>query len=427
MSSTTTRQAASPSTVNQAAARLMHRSKVLAQCTEKPGQILRTFLSPAMDEVHRTMRPWMEAAGMQVSVDRAGNLRGLHASHNGDTAPRLLIGSHLDTVPNAGAYDGVLGVLMGLALVEASAGHQYPFAIEVIGFSDEEGTRFGAPFLGSRAVVGELKGDLLHCLDSSGESVAEALQAFATRHPETEAAALSPQTEAYLEFHIEQGPVLESRNLPLGIVDDLAGQSRCNIEFHGFAGHAGTNPMKLRRDALAGAAEWITQVETIARRFDGAVATVGQIAVEPGGVNVIPGIARCSLDVRHRDDKTRAALEGAIFDAAQVIAQTRDLKVESAHYHQQPAVRLDTNLVAMIDRAAAHAGYATIHMTSGAGHDAMVMAPHIPSAMVFLRNPGGISHHPDESVAEEDVAAAIQLGLCFLNEFAAQVREKEHA
>ena len=427
MSIATTRQTARPSTASEAAARLMHRAKVLALCTEKPGQILRTFLSPAMDEVHRAMRPWMEAIGMQVVIDRAGNLHGLYASKISNAEPRLLIGSHLDTVPNAGAYDGVLGVLMGLALVEASIVHQYPFAIEVIGFSDEEGTRFGAPFLGSRAMVGELKGNLLHCLDSTGESVGEALRAFTAKYPETEEPALSPLAAAYLEFHIEQGPVLESRNLPLGVVEALAGQSRCEIEFLGVAGHAGTNPMKLRRDALTGAAEWITQVETICRRFDDAVATVGQIAAEPSGVNVIPGVARCSLDVRHHDDNVRAALQGAILDAAQAIAQRRGLTFKSVQYHQQAAVRLDPNVVAMAERAAAQAGYAAIRMTSGAGHDAMVLAPHIPAAMVFLRNPGGISHHPDESVAEKDVAAAIYLGLCFLDEFATQVRDKQHA
>src|ERR1700689_2168568 len=163
----------------------MHRCKVLAQCTEKPGEIVRTFLSPAMDEVHRAMRPWMEAAGMSVAVDRAGNLRGLYPGAGGETAPRLLVGSHLDTVPNAGAYDGVLGVLMGLALVEASGERTYPFAIEVIGFSDEEGTRFGVPFLGSRAVVGELEGGLLECLDGDGVSVSQALRSFAARRPET--------------------------------------------------------------------------------------------------------------------------------------------------------------------------------------------------------------------------------------------------
>jgi allantoate deiminase len=424
LSTTSTHEASRASAVGEAAARLMHRCIVLTRCTEKPGEILRTFLSQAMDEVHRAMRPWMEAAGMSVAVDRAGNLRGLYPGAGGETAPRLLVGSHLDTVPNAGAYDGVLGVLMGLALVEASGERTYPFAIEVIGFSDEEGTRFGVPFLGSRAVVGELEGGLLECLDGDGVSVAQALRSFAARRPETVEAKLSSQGTAYLEFHIEQGPVLESRNLAMGLVEGLAGQSHCTVEFRGQAGHAGTNPMKLRRDALAGAAEWMTGVEAIARRFEDGVATVGQITAEPGGVNVIPGVVRCSLDVRHAEDGVRGAMVQTIFDEAHAVAARRGLQVNAAQYHEHPAVGLDGGFVTLAERAAGRAGYATIRMTSGAGHDAMVMAPHVPSAMVFLRNPGGISHHPDESVAEEDVAAAIHMGLGFLDEFAAYMKEK---
>lgn len=425
MSPLSTGEASRAGVASEAAARLMHCCKVLAQCTEKPGEIVRTFLSPAMDEVHRAMRPWMEAAGMVVAVDRAGNLRGLYPTDGNENARRLLIGSHLDTVPNAGAYDGVLGVLMGLALVEASGERKYPFAIEVLGFSDEEGTRFGAPFLGSRAVVGELEGRLLECVDGDGVSVARALREFEARRPAAVAASLSGESAAYLEFHIEQGPVLERRNLALGIVEGLAGQSRCSVEFRGQAGHAGTNPMKLRKDALVGAAEWIAGVEAIAGRVENGVATVGQIAVEPGGVNVIPGVVRCSLDVRHADDAVRRTMVQSIFDEARAVAARRGLQVEAAQYHEHPAVSLDAGLVALAERAAGQAGYATIRMTSGAGHDAMVIAPHVPSAMVFLRNPGGISHHPDEGVAEEDVAAAIHLGLCFLDEFAAFVKGKE--
>lgn len=408
----------STETAQAAAVRVMERCGQLAQITEKPGEILRTFLSPAMEEVHRAMRPWMEAAGMTIRTDRAGNLRGLWGDA---TAPRLLIGSHLDTVPNAGAYDGVLGVLMGLALAEACGDKRYPFAMEVFGFSDEEGTRFGAPFLGSRAVVGDLHGRLLACVDSNGVSVAEALRGFTGSHPEAINPLLDERSVAYLEFHIEQGPVLESRNLALGIVEGLAGQSRCSVEFRGAAGHAGTNPMELRKDALAGAAEWITAVEALASRFDNAVATVGQIACEPGGVNVIPGVVRCSLDVRHAEDPVRAMLVQTLFDEAQAIAAKRGLRVQAAQYHEQAAAWFDKKLVEMAERAAGRAGYSTIRMTGGAGHDAMVIAPHVPTAMMFVRNPGGVSHDPDERVAEEDVAAAIQAGLYFLDEFAVNV------
>ncbi|MGC2618825.1 MAG: allantoate amidohydrolase [Acidobacteriaceae bacterium] len=419
MSATLTRHGAHASAASAAAARLMQRCALLAKITERPGEILRTFLSPAMDEVHRTMRPWMESAGMAVSVDRAGNLRGVYPVNADTSQPRLLIGSHLDTVPNAGAYDGILGVLAGIALVEAIAGRSLPYAIEVIGFSDEEGTRFGAPFLGSRAVVGELSGSLLDCVDTAGVTVRAALEDFAARRPETVPANLSARSAAYLEFHIEQGPVLENRNLALGIVEGLAGQTRSHVVFRGCAGHAGTTPMNMRRDALAAASEWMTRVEEIVARFENAVATVGQIQAEPGAVNVIPGVVRCSLDVRHGRDAVRDAALYAIFDEARAIGKRRGIDVETEPFHTQAAVHLDEGVVALAERAAKQAGYSAIRMTSGAGHDAMVMAPHVPTAMIFLRNPGGLSHHPDESVAESDVAAALHAGLCFLDEFAA--------
>ena len=408
-----------------AAATLLARSAALARCTDKPGEILRTFLSSAMEEVHQCMRPWFEAAGMTVSVDRAGNLRGFYPAASGKDSPRLLIGSHLDTVPNAGAYDGVLGVLMGLALVEALSRRKMPYAIEVIGFSDEEGTRFGVPFIGSRAIVDQLNGAILDSKDADGVTVCAALSGYSATHPELVEPLLAPGAAAYLEFHIEQGPVLESRDLALGIVEALAGQSRCHLLFQGRAGHAGTTPMALRRDALAAAAEWMTRIEVIACSFEGLVATVGQIHADPGGVNVIPGIVRCSLDVRHRNDAVRNDALKTILDEAHIVASRRGISVEAEEYHTQPAVHLDPTMISIAETAAHDAGYASISMTSGAGHDAMVIAPHLPSAMVFLRNPGGISHHPDESVLETDVAAAIHMGRCFLDEFALFLNKKE--
>lgn len=408
------------------AATLLARCAAVAKCTDKPGEILRTFLSSAMEQVHQRMRPWLEAAGMAVSVDRAGNLRALYPSAAGEGAARLVIGSHLDTVPNAGAYDGVLGVLIGLALVEGLGGNRLPYSIEVIGFSDEEGTRFGVPFIGSRAVVGKIDDVLLESRDVEGISVGEAVSRHSVAHPEAVDALLTSQAAGYLEFHIEQGPMLESRNLALGIVGAIAGQSRCHVVFHGRAGHAGTTPMVLRRDALAAAAEWMTRTEAIAGSFEGLVATVGQISAEPGGVNVIPGVVRCSLDVRHAEDTVRSDAVKAILNEARAAAERRGLSVEAEEYHTQAAVHLDAGMISLADTAADRAGYAVIRMTSGAGHDAMVIAPHVPSAMVFLRSPGGVSHHPDESVLEADVAAAIHMGLCFLDEFALFLKKKEN-
>lgn len=403
---------------------LLARCEALAKCTDKSGEILRTFLSSAMERVHQQMRPWFEAAGMTVRTDRGGNLRALYPSAPGDDTVRLLIGSHLDTVPNAGAYDGVLGVLMGLALVEGVGGRRLPYSIEVIGFADEEGTRFGVPFIGSRAVVNRLDESLLSSKDTSGITVNEALKDYAAAHPEAADPNLTSDCAAYLEFHIEQGPVLESKNLALGIVESLAGQSRCHLTFCGFAGHAGTTPMNLRRDALAASAEWMTRVEAIASECEGLVATVGQICAEPGGVNVIPGTVWCSLDVRHAQDDVRSTAVKAILNEASSVAGRRGITVEAEEYHSQLAIHLDPTTVDLVETSVRQAGYPSIRMNSGAGHDAMVIAPHLPSAMIFLRNPGGISHHPDESVLEVDVAAAIHAGLCFLDEFATHLDKK---
>lgn len=410
----------------KAAVDLQERIATLASCTDKPGEILRTFLSPAMDEVHKQLRLWFEGAGMHVKVDSAANIRGFYESESEDLSPVLLIGSHLDTVPNAGAYDGVLGVLMGLALVEGLRGRRMPYAIEVIGFSDEEGTRFGAPFIGSRALAGTLFEErLMSSKDKSGITVREALSHYVTDHPGAIPAVLTEKTVGYLEFHIEQGPVLEAHNLPLGVVKSVAGQTRCNLAFKGLSGHAGTSPMALRRDALAAAAAWITRCETIATRVNGLVATVGQISAEPGAVNVIPGVVRCTLDVRHADDAVRNLAVENILSEAHSIANERGLCAEAHIYHTQPAVHLDSALTILAETAVRDAGFESFSMTSGAGHDAMVIAPHLPSIMIFVRSPGGISHHPDETVLTDDIEAAIHAGLCFLDEFAEFIAKKE--
>jgi len=403
---------------NRLAASVLERVATVASCTERPGEILRTFLSPAMEEVHARIRPWFERVGMSVNVDAAGNLRALYGSEAGGASPVLIIGSHLDTVPNAGAYDGVLGVVLGLALVEGLGGRRLPYAIEVIGFSDEEGTRFGLPFLGSRLLT-EMPSEtgFLEGQDSSGATIRQALGKYRIAHPEVIPSALNPKTAGYLEFHIEQGPVLESRNLSLGVVESVVGQSRCHVIFHGSAGHAGTSPMPLRRDALAAAALWITRCESIAAGGDGLVATVGEILVKPGAVNVIPGTALCSLDVRHRDDAVRTNAVEAMMKEARDIAAERGLVVEIDQYHTQTAVQFDSEMISLAEKAVSDAGCGPIRMTSGAGHDAMVIAPHLPTVMIFLRSPGGISHHPAESVLLEDVKVAIQAGLCFLAEF----------
>jgi len=390
------------------------RCRLLAEATEEPGFITRTFLSAPMHQVHDHLRGWMEQAGMRVSTDDAGNLRGVYSALSAE-APRFFIGSHLDTVPRAGAFDGILGVVLGVALVERLERRRLPFAIEVIGFSEEEGVRFGVPFIGSRAFIGDVDNELL-------ARIAGPISAFGLDPNRISEARAGGDSLGYLEFHIEQGPVLESLGLSLGVVEAISGQSRLDVLLEGKANHAGTTPMHLRRDALAGAAEWIGVVEREAREVPGAVATVGRAAVSPGAGNVIPGSVAASLDVRHVDDAVRRDLVARLLRCGEQIAKARCLTVSWAQRLDQPAVAMDSTLTQMLESAVAHRGHPVHRMASGAGHDAMIVARQMPAAMLFLRSPGGISHHPDETVLAEDVAAALDVGMRLLEQL-----EQRHA
>ena len=414
------------------AQQVLARCREIARCTEVEGETTRTFLAPSMHRVHALLSEWMRAAGMQVRIDAAGNLRGVlpaaTAAPNG-SAPRLLIGSHLDTVANAGAFDGVLGVVLGVALVEelaaqsargerteSSAGKRMPFAIEIVGFSEEEGVRFSKPFLGSLALIGELDAVTLACTDANGISVVETIRAFGLDPAQISAAAVDPATFAYLEFHIEQGPVLESEGIPLAVVDAIAGQTRMTFTFTGHANHAGTTPMgALRHDALAAAAAWIVEVERYAAATPGLVATVGKLEVPSAAGNVVPGKVVATLDVRHAQDSVRAAAVRHLSDFAQHAAAARGVTLAHSTSHDQPAVAMDPRLAVLLAESVARTtGRPARILTSGAGHDAMILARRVPAAMLFLRSPCGLSHHPDESVLPADVEAALAAGLEFL-------------
>ena len=374
---------------------VIRRCRDIARMTEVPGETTRTFLSPPMRDVHEYLGAWMRGLRMQVHVDAAGNIRGLHGD---PSKPRLMIGSHLDTVPNAGAFDGILGVVIGIAL----AGTKPHMALEVIGFSEEEGVRFGKPFLGSRALIGAT---------DWGDPIDEAIRAFGLDPAELPAAYYAPRTIGYLEFHIEQGPVLEQLDLPLGVVEAIVGQSRYMLTFEGKANHAGTTPMPLRHDALVAAAKWVCEVDRYAREHDGLVATVGSLHVSPNAGNVSPGEVRASLDVRHARDNQRHRAVAHLLSRADA---------KAGLLLDQAAVNMDEALTAALASAVNATSYPVHRMPSGAGHDAMVIAPHIPSAMLFLRSPGGISHHPDELVLAGDVEAALFAGTEFLSQLEAQ-------
>jgi len=383
---------------------VMTRCDELVSFSEVEGELTRTFLCAAMKDAHAAVRGWMEAAGMQVRVDAAGNIVGRLPAEN-PAAQVLLIGSHLDTVRNAGKYDGNLGVLLGIALVEALDGAPLPFHLDVIGFSEEEGVRFGVPFIGSKAVVGKLDAGMLRLTDLEGISVRDAIHKFGLNADELAEAAYDPANVlGYLEVHAEQGPRLAAENAPVGVVSAIAGASRARVRFTGTAGHAGTSSMNLRRDALTGAAAFVLEVERLAQETPELVGTVGQLEVKPGAGNVVPGEVTLSLDVRHSEDGVRLEAVNSLKERAKSIAQTRDLTVEWQDLMNQAAVPMDESLRTLLREAA---GGDVPFMPSGAGHDAMILGSFTPSAMLFVRSPNGLSHHPDEQVLAEDVATAL--------------------
>ena len=390
----------------------------IAAHTDVPGTITRTFLSPATKAVHALLRDEMEALGMSVRTDSVGNVRGIYPAQtkvssfakgggpaSGFPTPTLLTGSHIDTVPDAGRYDGVLGVALPLALIRSLDGEKLPYAIEIIAFSEEEGVRFKLPFLGSRALIGDFGAADLARTDADGISIAQAIRNFGLNPDDMADAALTPGTFAFFEAHIEQGPMLEALDLPLGVVSMIIGQSRLGLTFQGQANHAGTTPMSYRKDALAAAAQWITEVEAYPAIDPALLATVGFIQASPGAANVIPGEVTVSLDVRHPSDAVRLIAVSALVAKAEACAKSRGLNLTSVERGVQPSVPMDSALRQAL--AAAAAPWQPHEMPSGAGHDAMILAQKIPAAMLFLRTPGGLSHHPNEAVSTQDIEAAI--------------------
>jgi allantoate deiminase len=391
--------------------------RLLAGFSEQPGGTTRTFLSPPMRDVHAYLKSWMQRSGMSVRVDDAGNLRGVYPG-SVPGGRRMFIGSHLDTVVDAGAFDGVLGVVLAIALIDLLERRPLPFSIEVVGFSEEEGVRFGVPFIGSRALAGSVDAELLRRVDASGQSVADAIRDYGLDPSCIHSARAEDGAIGYVEFHIEQGPVLDGLGLPVGLVHTIVGQTRVTATFTGSANHAGTTPMPARRDAVAAAAEWITAVEALANHTPGLVATVGRILARPGATNVIAGVCEASLDVRHPSDDTRGAAVEALRRTAQQIASRRQLGVTWDTHLDRQSVAMSPALVTALGHSVAAQGVPVHRMASGAGHDAMIVADRMPAAMLFLRSPGGISHHPDETVLEGDVAIALGAGLAFLDDLA---------
>jgi allantoate deiminase len=387
-----------------AGARLLGRADELGAITEEPGKVTRTFLTPQHRAAAELVMRWMRQAGMVARIDNIGNVVGRYeASSPG--APALLLGSHLDTVRDAGKYDGILGVLTAIECVGAlhARGERLPFGIEVLGFGDEEGVRFQSTLLGSRAVAGTFDKATLDRRDAEGISLTEALRRFELDPTGVGAVARRrADVLGYIELHIEQGPVLEAEGLPVGIVTSIAGVTRAEFTVTGVAGHAGTVPMVLRHDALAAAAEMILAIEARAGTESSRVATVGRIASGPGAVNVIPGRAQFSLDLRSPEDAIRRAAYDEIVASATAIAARRGVALDVDRTFEEPAVACSAAMMAAIEQAIVAVGVSPRRLASGAGHDAMAMATLAPIGMIFVRCKGGISHNPAESITPED-------------------------
>ncbi len=382
----------------------MDRCDELGAISEEPGRLTRTFASPAMRRANRLVGLWMREAGFAVREDTALNLLGCISSPKRG-AKTLLLGSHLDTVRDAGKYDGPLGVFVAIAATQLlrERGVKLPFNLEVVGFSDEEGVRYQTAYLGSRAFAGTLK-----AADLARIKEKQIVKARRNRN----------EFLGYAEVHIEQGPVLEKKNIPVGVVTAIAGQSRLRVEFHGNAGHAGTVPMMLRRDALAGAAEFVLSVESVAKKQSSLVATVGQISATPGASNVIPAKVTLTLDVRHQSDSHRLAAVRSLRAKAKMIAKRRGLKINWMPVQEIAAVKCDKHLTEVLSKCVAQKGIKLLKLPSGAGHDAAAISAICPVAILFVRCKGGISHNPAESVKTADVKYAIAMLADFIQALA---------
>ena len=390
---------------------LMQRLDALACCSDGEGVLTRLYLSPSHARAVALLRGWMEQAGLVTRLDAAATLIGRLEGPPG--ARTLLLGSHIDSVRDAGRYDGNFGVLAGLAALEqlARAGVRLPFAVELLAFGDEEGVRFALTMTGSRACAGTL--DIEHQLaaqDRDGVSLREALQAFGCDPARLADAAYAPGSViGFIEPHIEQGPVLERAGLALGVVSAINGARRLAVTVTGSAGHAGTVPMAGRRDALAAAAEMVVAVRTIGMRLQGVTATVGWIEARPGAVNVIPGWVEFSLDVRAAANTARDAAVQAMLAAFETIARSHDVAHALRPGFVADAVPCTVSMQETLEAAARTLGIATTRLPSGAGHDAMMMAALCPVGMLFVRCRDGVSHNPAEFITASDAQAAVRV------------------
>jgi allantoate deiminase len=392
--------------------------KTLASISAEPNRLVRLFLSPEHRDAADLISRWMQDAGLDVSEDALGTVRG-HWSGGGKK--RLLIGSHIDTVIEAGMFDGPFGVIAGILAAGhfAKAGRKLRFGIDVLAFGDEEGVRFPATLASSTACAGIFDGATLKLADGEGVTLADAIARYGKNVADIPAAAYArDDAAAYVEVHIEQGPVLEYRNQPLGVVTSIAGQTYLNVEFLGEAGHAGTVPMMLRRDALAGSAELILAAERMARDTRGKVlATVGHMNIPAAASNVIPGAVALIVDIRSGSDSARAGFVERFKPEARAIAERRHLGLLVTTTRDVATTPCDPALQDGFAAAIAALGGEPLQLASGAGHDGTAMAKLCPIGMLFVRCRGGISHNPAEYAGPADMGLAVAALIKFIEGF----------
>ena len=401
----------------------MQRCDALARHSELAEGLTRVFLSPQSRAANELVLGWMRETGMQARLDAIGNAVGRYEGES-PGRPCLMLGSHLDTVRDAGRYDGMLGVVTAIECVASlsAQGKRLPFAIEVVGFGDEEGVRFGTTLLGSRALAGTLDAKVLESKDAQGVSIAQALRDFGL-NPEEIRSIRRKRGEvlAYVELHIEQGPVLEAEDLPVGVVSAINGFSRLRVTLRGEAGHAGTVPMTLRRDALAAAAECVLALERLAQAQPDVVGTVGRIEARPGAINVIPGEVQFTVDLRAPVDATREQAAAAVRADIARISKKRRVLFEVETLQELGSSACAPELMAQLERAVSAEGVRVLRLPSGAGHDGMAMKAIADIAMLFVRCKGGISHNPAESIREEDAGIGAAILYRFMHEFRPRV------
>jgi len=416
--------AATPTTLApEAGARIMAWADALAVHTEQPGLLTRTYLTDAHHGAAAPLAEWMREAGMTVRRDAAGNVIGRYEGTSPD-APALLTGSHFDTVRDAGRYDGNLGVILPIACVAEwhRQGKRFPFAIEVVGFAEEEGVRFKATLLGSRAIAGTFDTNVLDNVDDSGKTMREVMRAAGFDAAELPAAAHDRQRVlGFVEVHIEQGPVLLNEGLAVGVVTAISGATRFIVELEGLAGHAGTVPMDMRRDAAMAGAEIGLYIEKRCSGKPGLVGTVGQFNVPNGATNVVPGRAVFSIDIRAGQDAEREAAVNDVLAEIERIGARRNVRVQVRKTHEAKSVPCAPWLQSQWAAAVERQGVPVRHLPSGAGHDAMAISAIADVAMLFVRcGNGGISHHPTETMTPEDAQTAARVFADFVEHFQRQ-------